>query len=73
MKILGLVLVVLGICGLAYGGISWTHQDKVVDIGPVQVTHDKTERLPLPPIAGGLCLAAGLVMLLSSSRGARPI
>ena len=73
MKVLGIVLVVLGVLGLAYGGISWTKRDKVIDIGPVQVTHDETERLPLPPIVGGICLAAGVVLLMSSSRGARPI
>jgi hypothetical protein len=64
MKVVGIVLIVLGVCGLGYGGIKWTHQDKVVDLGPVQVTHDKTEHLPVPPIAGGLCLAAGIALIV---------
>lgn len=68
MKIIGIVLVVLGILGLAYGGITWTTSEKVVDLGPLQVTHDKTRSLPLPPIAGGVCLIAGVVLLVSGGR-----
>ena len=43
MKPLGLVLVVLGIVALIYGGISWTRKDTIVDAGPVEITRDKTE------------------------------
>ncbi len=55
MKVFGVVLIVLGLIGVAYGGFKWTHQEKVVDLGPVEVTHDKTERVPIPPIAGAIC------------------
>lgn len=68
MKALGIVLIVLGIIGLAYGGFSWTTKEKVVDLGPLQVTQDKTRSLPLPPIAGGICLVAGVIVLVSSGR-----
>lgn len=65
MKLLGVVLIVLGVCGLAYGGLSWTTREKVIDAGPIQVSKDKTESLPLPPIAGGILLAAGILVLVS--------
>jgi uncharacterized membrane protein YidH (DUF202 family) len=68
MKIIGLVLIVLGIIGLAYGGITWSHRDKVVDLGPLQVTTEKHERVPLPPVAGGVCLVAGAALLLAGGR-----
>ena len=64
MKILGIVLVVLGLIAILYGGISWTHRDTVVDAGPIQITKDKKETLPLSPIAGGVLLVAGAVLLL---------
>ena len=64
MKVVGIVLVVLGIAGLAYGGLSWTSRDTIVDAGPIEITADKTERLPLPPLAGGLLLVAGVVLIL---------
>ena len=68
MKLVGIVLVVLGVLGLAYGGVTWTTNEKVVDLGPLQVTHDKTRSLPLPPIAGGVCLIAGVVLLVAAGR-----
>jgi hypothetical protein len=64
LKVVGIVLVVLGIAGLAYGGLSWTSRDTIVDAGPIEITADKTERLPLPPLAGGLLLVAGVVLIL---------
>ena len=64
LKVVGIVLVVLGIAGLAYGGLSWTSRDTIVDAGPIEITTDKTERLPLPPLAGGLLLVAGVVLIL---------
>jgi uncharacterized membrane protein YidH (DUF202 family) len=66
MKALGVLLVVLGILGLLYGGLSWTRKDKVVDAGPIEITADKTERIPVPPIAGGLILVAGIALLMKS-------
>jgi hypothetical protein len=68
MRLIGIALIVLGIVGLAYGGITWTTRDKVVDMGPLQVTRDKTQSLPLPPIAGGVCLIAGVVLLIAGGR-----
>lgn len=64
MKVVGLVLVVLGIAGLAYGGLSWTRRDTIIDAGPIEITADKTERVPLPPIAGGLLLVAGVFLIM---------
>lgn len=64
MKALGLILVVLGLLGLAYGGITWTRKDTVVDAGPIEITRDKHERVAIPPIAGGLLLVAGVGLLV---------
>ncbi len=68
MKALGVILIVLGIVGLAYGGLTWTTKEKVVDIGPVEVTQNRTRSLPLPPIAGGICLVAGVILLVAGGR-----
>jgi hypothetical protein len=68
MKIVGIFLIVLGVIGLLYGGLTWKKPETVVDVGPVKVTHDKTESLPVPPIAGGVLLAAGALILMSGSR-----
>ena len=64
MKILGGILVVIGLIGVLYGGVSWTRKDTVLDAGPVEITADKTERIPLSPIVGGVLLVAGVALLL---------
>jgi uncharacterized membrane protein YidH (DUF202 family) len=64
MKVLGGILVVFGLVALLYGGISWTRRDKVLDAGPIQVTTEKRESLPISPIAGGVMLVAGVALLL---------
>ncbi len=68
MKLIGIILIVLGVAGLAYGGLNWTTRDKVVDMGPLQVSKDTTHSLPLPPIAGGVCLVAGILVLVMGGR-----
>ena len=68
MKIVGVVLIVIGIIALAYGGISYTKREKVLDIGPIEATTERRETIPLPPLLGGLALAGGVVLLIVGSR-----
>jgi hypothetical protein len=62
--IIAIILIVLGIAVFAYQGITYTTREKVVDIGPIQVTADKTKTIPLPPIVGAIALVGGIVMLV---------
>lgn len=64
----GIILIVIGIIAFAYQGITYTTREKVVDIGPIQVTADKTKTLPLPPIVGGIALVGGIVLLVMGSK-----
>ena len=70
MKPLGILLIVLGALSFVYGGISYTRRDKVVDLGPIEASVDKKERLPLPPIIGGIALVAGAFVLMSNRKSA---
>ena len=54
--IIGIILIVVGVIALAYGGISYTKREKVIDAGPFQVSADREKTIPLPPILGGLCV-----------------
>jgi hypothetical protein len=67
-KTIGVILIVLGMAGLAWGGFTYTTREKVIDIGPIHATRDETHSVPLPPIAGGLALAAGIVLLVSRDK-----
>ena len=60
----GIVLIAIGIVAFAYQGISYTTREKVVEIGPVEVTAEKTKTLPLPPIVGAVALVGGIVLLI---------
>jgi hypothetical protein len=62
--LLAIILIALGIVTFAYQGITYTTDEKVVAIGPLQVTAEKTKTLPIPPIAGALALAGGIVLLV---------
>ena len=68
MKIVGLVLIVIGVVALAVGGISYTKKEKVVDIGPIEATAETRETIPLPPLLGGLALVGGVALLIAGSR-----
>ena len=64
----GIILIVIGVVALAYQGITYTTREKVVDIGPIQMTAEKTKTLPLPPIVGGIALVGGLVLLVKGNK-----
>jgi uncharacterized membrane protein len=66
--LIGIILIVIGIVALAYQGITYTTREKVVDIGPIQMTAEKTRRLPLPPLVGGVALVGGIVLLVMGNK-----
>jgi hypothetical protein len=63
-KLVGLILIVVGIVVFAYQGITYTTREKVVDIGPIQMTAEKTKTFPLPPVVGGVALVGGIILLV---------
>jgi uncharacterized membrane protein len=66
--ILGIALIILGVVSLAYQGITYTTQEKVIDLGPIKATVEKKETIPLPPVLGGLSLVGGIVLLIVGAR-----
>ena len=67
-KMLGIILIALGLFGLAWGGFTYTTKETVVDIGPIHATRDKTNKIPLPPIAGAAALIGGVILLVTGKR-----
>ena len=65
---LGIILIVIGIVAFAYQGINYTTREKVVDIGPIHMSADKTRTLPLGPIVGVVALAGGVALLVMGRR-----
>ena len=63
-RIVGGILIVIGLVGLLWGGFSWTDEKTVVDIGPIEARTRERKTIPIPPLVGGLILAGGVVLLV---------
>ena len=67
-KTIGIILIALGLFGLAWGGFSYTTSEKVVDIGPIHATREKTHNIPVAPIGGALALTGGIALLVAGRK-----
>ena len=70
-QIIAVLLIAIGLVSLLWGGISWTREKTVIDLGPIEAKTRERQTIPMPPIVGGLLLAGGVVLLLMGSRRAR--
>lgn len=66
--VLGILLIALGIVSLGYQGIHYTTREKAIDLGPLQVTTERSHSIPLPPIVGAVALVGGIVLLVTNRR-----
>lgn len=67
--IIGIVLIALGVVALAYQGITYTSREKIIDIGPIQASHQTKKTIPLSPILGGIALAGGIALVILGIAG----
>jgi uncharacterized membrane protein YidH (DUF202 family) len=67
----GLVLVVIGIVALVWGGVFWTDRDTILDAGPVEIATENRDGVAVPPVLGAIALVAGVVLLILPRRTAR--
>ena len=69
--ILGIILVVVGIFMLAYGGYtSFTTKENVAKLGPLEINKHEEHPIPIGPIVGGVCIVGGIILLVSNKRSA---
>jgi uncharacterized membrane protein YidH (DUF202 family) len=67
MKLIGILLIVVGVVALAAGGFSYTKREKAVDLGPVEITTERHKTVPLSPIVGIAAVAGGIALLVVGS------
>ena len=68
--IVGIILIVVGIVLLAWGGFaSFTTKENVAKLGPLEVNKENEHRVPVGPIVGGVCIVGGIIMLVSGRSG----
>lgn len=68
MRLVGIVLIIIGVIALAYQGFTYTTHKKILDLGPIQASKEERHTVPLPPILGALALIGGVVILASGRR-----
>jgi drug/metabolite transporter (DMT)-like permease len=69
--VIGALLILAGVIALSVGGFSFATRDKVAQVGPVEVTTEHERSVPLSPVLSGLAIAAGVVLIVASSRKGR--
>ena len=68
MKTFGIILIVLGLLGLALGSITFTQTEEVADIGPLEIQTEETKSFPIAPVASGAAVVAGIALLAVGAR-----
>ncbi len=66
--VVAIILVILGVVVLTYQGITYTTREKVLQLGPIEATKKTEKTIPLPPLLGGIVLAAGVVLIITGSK-----
>ena len=65
---LGIIFIIAGVLIFAYQGFTYTQNQNVAQIGDLKVTAATQKTVDLPPILGGLAVAAGLVLVVLGRR-----
>jgi multidrug transporter EmrE-like cation transporter len=64
IRIVGVILIVAGALGLAYGSFSYTKQTHSTKIGPIELSVKEKETVNVPVWAGLGAVIAGTVLLV---------
>ena len=59
----GVILIGAGAVALSYKGIPYTSRDVVIDAGPLTATAESRKVWSIPPIASGLAVAGGILLV----------
>jgi hypothetical protein len=66
--LIGILLIILGVAGFIFGGISYSRQDQDAHIGPVRITHRETHTIPISPVLSSIALVGGIVLVVAGAR-----
>lgn len=67
-KLIGIVLIVAGCLGLAYGGFTYTKETSAVKLGPIELKVQEKETVSVPLIVSAGAIAIGVFLLVGVGR-----
>jgi len=68
LRLLGILLVAIGVLALVYRGFSYTQERHDAKLGPLEFSIREKERVEIPTWAGVAAVAAGVGLLLLPRR-----
>lgn len=74
MRTIGIILIVVGLIGVIWGGVTYVKDRDTAHLGPIHVTTVEKGRVSIPPVVGVAALVVGgLLMVMSTRRGMRMV
>jgi len=67
-KLIGIVLIIIGIIMVVWTGFTYTKKEKVIDAGPIQISADREKTVNWPPYLGGILLVGGILIVVTSKK-----
>jgi len=67
-RLIGIVLIVAGCLGLAYGGFTYTKETSAVKLGPIELKVQEKETVSVPLIVSAGVIAIGVFLLVAVGR-----
>jgi hypothetical protein len=68
MKIAGVILIVLGLGSLIWGGIPYNKTENVAQFGELKMQVTEKKEFTVPPVLAGIAILAGAALLFAGSR-----
>jgi hypothetical protein len=68
LVIVGIILIIAGILGLAIPAITYTEREQVLNLGPIQATAERERTIPISPVIAIVAIASGLVLVVVGAR-----
>ena len=66
--IIGIILIIVGIVGFAWGGLRWDQEKKDAQLGPLEIKHTEKQGISFPPVVSGICLIGGILLVAVGAR-----
>ncbi len=68
MKLAGIILIIIGVLALVYQGFTYTKTEQDAKLGPIEIQHQETHTIPIPPVVGAVCIVGGVLALAAGGR-----